>query len=108
MQKNDRELSSTLRKWEMSSNLPIDFKRSVWNEISTQEPFDPRIIFRSFIEWVSLFTERRSIVAGYFAVVCLVGVGLGLLHVKSESESFHSSMAYSYVRLVDPYLHADR
>lgn len=105
---DDAGLSSTLQKWQMSAEIPADFKRSVWSRISAVESSEGLSSATVLIQWIYSLCSQRAIVASFLVTACLLGSGIGLIQAKLESDSFTESMQERYVRWVNPTFHADR
>jgi hypothetical protein len=60
------------------------------------------------LQWLSALGNRKRFVVSYLSVSVLLGVFLGLAHVKSESEEFRTLMGDRYVSLIDPSVHSNR
>lgn len=72
-------LSSALQEWQVTAELPSDFKRSMWNRISSVESNNRVSDFRPLIELNLALSIRRSVVLGYMGNARLLGAGVGLL-----------------------------
>ena len=106
--KSDEALSVLLKRWEIHSPIPNDFKRDVWNRIASRQPMGFRAVLEPLINWFTSVVNRRSVVLGYLCVTCLIGVSVGLIQVKDASREYQEEMAHRYITSVNPYLHAER
>jgi hypothetical protein len=105
-QENER-LSAALKKWKMTKELPVDFKSTVWQRISCNESLHTKGL-EQLLQWFSALGNRKRFVVSYLSVSVLLGVLLGLVHAKSESEEFRNFMGNRYVSLIDPSTHSNR
>ena len=107
--KDDERLSALLKKWELAVGVSNDFNTQVWRKIEAKrQSSNINEAFKPLIAWCSLLLQRRSVVFGYIAVACFIGVSVGLVKVKDASVDFNQVMAQRYITSVNPYLHADR
>ncbi len=106
----DSRLGRLLRTWRVEAEVPPRFAEGVWRRIEREEGrADPAPA--GWWRWLSGLAEaavRPSFVAGYLALVLLLGAGAGFVSGHARSRGAEGDLKGRYVQSVDPFFASAR
>jgi hypothetical protein len=100
----DSALHETLQQWVMTETLPPRFAERVWQRIGRRESAAATHgLWARLSEWLTAAAGRRSVAAGYVAVLLLAGSLAGYWHARAETARESQNLGARYVRLLEPF-----
>lgn len=98
-----RRLTELLRRWEVISELPSDFRREVWQRVERSREEESSTISGWLWSRLGLELVRPAVAVAYLTILIAAGSVLGWSRAEHQKIHLKESLGERYVQSIDPY-----